>query len=270
MKLNVTNLLLALSLCFILNSCDQLSQNKDRTVRYSQLTPEKNYWDSIPGKVKVRDKNRPYRYYLDNKPYTGKVEDFYSSGRPKLKGAFKDGYAEGPWIYYQHNDSVDQAGSFENGYVIGEWKFYDRFGKMDTKLRYHSFHDKRSYITADTLFVRYEDDSKKEFLPDKVICTYPNGQKKSEISNDGATGTLWDKNGKVIATMKDFVLKDLETNSVTYFIAKGKNVIAYQELIKKHQWTEQQKEAFKNANKVKVSASGYMSTSSYGFEVRMD
>ena len=36
------------------------------------------------------------------------------------------------------------------------------------------------------------------------------------------------------------------------------------------QWTDEQKEAFKNANKVRVSSSGYMSISSYGFEVRID
>ena len=258
-------------ICFAFLACDQKAKSKtsSETIIYTQLTAERNYWDSIPGKLKVRDKCRPYRYFLEGNPYTGKVEDHFTSGKPKLSGAFKDGYAEGFWKYYQQNDSLEQTGAFENGYVNGEWRFYNRKGKEDTRLFY-----KRSGrdVSADTLMVVYEDGSRKEWLKDKIICSYRNGNRKYEISADGSDGTFWDINGAVTAEMKDYIRKDKITDETTFYIAQGKHQKAYKELLdyRKTKWTREQKESFETANSVTIKPRFPFSPIIIGFQVTVE
>ena len=262
--------MLWMSIVLFFSSCDQLIPGKMETVTYSQLTAEKNYWDSIPGKIKVRDKNRPYRYFLGNSPYTGKVEDFYKPEKPKLQGTFKDGYADGLWKYYQQNDSLEQTGSFENGYVIGEWKFYDRHGKMDTRILYHAFKDKRSFIASDTLFVKYDDGSYKELQKDKVMAYYYNGHPKNQLSLDGSSGTFWDINGQVTDEMKYFIKKNVLTKETIYFVNKGKNPIAYKILLESEHWSEYDLEMFTRASAVTTYPMTKFSPGKVSGKIRVD
>jgi hypothetical protein len=53
-------------------------------------------------------------------------------------------------------------------------------------------------------------------------------------------------------------------------VAKGKNEKALKALLAKHQWSSEQIADFKNANKVRVSAAGFLSVSTYGYEVSLD
>lgn len=247
-------ILLCLTIGMILSACDQLWPTANKVsgaVHYNQLTAQKNYWDSIPGRVKVRERWRPYRYYLNDAPYTGKVADSFASGKPKLSGTFEDGYAVGPWKYYQENDSLEQQGSFDSGYVKGEWRFYDKEGKEDTRLIY-----KRNgrNISADTLIVTYNDGSRKEWKKDKTCLYYPNGRAKAEVSLDGSTGTWWDINGQMTGEMKDYVKTNYLTEETTYYVAQGKHKITLTKLtLAFPQWTEDQLNLFAKANSVTLT-----------------
>lgn len=265
------NLFLCLSLSLALSSCDQLHRTPENNnaVSYSQLTAKRNYWDSIPGRIKVHDRARPYRYYMNGDPYTGKVEDYYSPGKPKFYGALKNGYAVGPWKYYQSNDSLEQEGAFDDsGYVTGEWRFYDRRGKEDTRLSY-----KRNgrYVSTDTLMVIYHNTGlRKECTKDSIYTYYPGGATKSKMTADGSSGREWDARGNMIAETKDYICRNNVTHKVTYFIAQGKHKKAYEELLDhKPSWTDEQKEAFKKATSVTLTASGYLSANQYGFQVKV-
>jgi antitoxin component YwqK of YwqJK toxin-antitoxin module len=262
----------------MLAACDQFMPKADKatnTVHYNQLTAQKNYWDSIPGRVKVRDKWRPYRYYLNDELYTGKVADSFASGKPKLSGAFEDGYAVGPWRYYQDNDSLEQQGSFDSGYVKGEWRFYDKEGKEDTRLIY-----KRNGrdVSADTLMVVYDDGSRKEWTKDKTRISYPNGKTKSEVSLDGSTGSFWDINGQQTGVMNDYIKTNYLTHETTYYVAQGKHEKAFSRLMLAGWiWTEDQLNLFNKANAVTLTPMGtgtqpptIMSGGSRGFNVSIE
>ena len=245
-----------LCLCLLLGACSQLSTHSHRdlsSVKFDQLTAEKNYWDSIPGKVKVRDKYRPYRYYLDGDPYTGKLSDSTPSGKLKTTGSLKDGYPEGPWVYYQYNGALDQTGSYEEGYMKGEWKFYDKKGNEKTRLVYTR---KNHEMIADTIIVTYKNGYRKENTKAGFAEYYPDGRhQKSEISADGSTGIYWDMQGNIIAEMKDYIKGNRQTNETTFYVAKGTHKKAMDSLLayEKTKWTEAQKFDFENATSVKIT-----------------
>ena len=263
------NIFLFLCLCLILSSCDQLRQHQpsDAPICYAQLRPEANYWDSIPGKVKVREKYRRYRYYLNNDLYTGKVMDTTPSGRLKLTGAFKEGYQEGPWIYYHLNGTPDAVGSYENGYVSGEWKCYDNRGQENARLLYKR-HERD--IATDTLMVVYRDGCKKEWLKDSMICYYPNGNKKYEMSRDGSTGTFWDINGPVLAEMKEYIKKMKFTDQTIYYVASGKHKVAYDALLKSYHWSDKDKDLFAKADVVTTDPVDRFSPKNISFSVKVE
>jgi hypothetical protein len=118
--------------------------------------------------------------------------------------------------------------------------------------------------------VVYKDGCKKEWLKDKMVCYYANGKEKYEMSRDSSSGTSWDEKGAVLTDLKDFILTDHSTGAITYYVAKGKNEKALKALLAKHQWSSEQIADFKNANKVRVSAAGFLSVSTYGYEVSLD
>lgn len=250
--IRVKNILLCLSLCLLLSACDQIRthQPSDAPVIYDQLRAEKNYWDSIPGKLKVRDKYRPYRYYLNNDLYTGGIRDTTPSGRLKLVGSFKEGYAEGPWTYYHLNGTLDQVGSFEQGYVTGLWKFYDNRGEENARLFYKR--DKRNIIT-DTLMVVNKDCIRKEWVKDSTYTYYADGSLRSRETNDGSAAKWWDRHGAVMAEMKDYVKHNKQNNEKTFYVYQQKNKIAYEALLKAYPWDDREKRGFPFANVVTLT-----------------
>jgi len=261
------NILLCLCIGMILSACDIWTRG-NKVVPYNQLSEEKNYWDSIPGRVKVRDAARPHRYYLYNEPYTGRVEDTLSTSKPKLSGAFKDGYPVGPWRYYHLNASLSEEGSYDNdGYMSGEWKFYDNAGEIAKKVIY-----KRNghYLSADTLLMVYKDGSRKEWAKEKIHLYYPNGKVEAEVSPDGSTGTWWDESGQVTWKMKDYIKHSEVTDETIYYVARGKNQKAYQALLDCWKWSDRQKEKFANASSVTVIPQMPFSPFKIGYTVRVE
>ena len=266
------NTLLCLAMCLALSSCDQFQKTSKITkvVTYNQLTAQKNYWDSIPGKIKVRDHARPYRYYLNDNPYTGQVEDQFAPGWPKLIGTFKDGYAAGLWKYYQENDSLEQTGSFDNGYVTGEWRFYDRKGKEDTRLVYKV----KNHLTfADTLMVVYSNGIRKEWHKDSICQFYANGRKKSAMLTDGSYGNAWNNNGDIVSSTTAFVTKDFEKKATIFYVAHGKHpeaMAAFRSAFDEKFWTPEEKKAFPNANKIIMYSTNIIDPKGYGFSIKVE
>lgn len=237
-------------LCLILSSCSQLGLRKD-VVTYAELKAEKNYYDSIPH-IKVRDNACPYRYFFHGDPYTGRIEDYYSPGHPRLLGAMKDGYAEGEWRQYRDNDSLKNIGSFKNGYVTGEWRFYSKYGRLTQKLNYKI---NGRQVTADTLFVIYPDWSQKEVRNDSILSYYPDGKICSIETMAGDRGQYWDNAGNVTADMDEYIKHDYTTRATTYYVARGTHKKAYDGLILGYtRWTDEQLAAFAGANSVSVTS----------------
>jgi hypothetical protein len=250
MKTGVKYSLLSISLCLTLCACKHLFSKPKELVSYSELKAEKNYYDSIPGKVRVRDYFCSYRYYLDGDPYTGRVEDYFRAGHPKLKGSFKDGYPTGRWLYYLDNDSLQRAGEFENGYAKGEWNFFDKKG---TKIQQLIYTVKGRHVSTDTLIITYDDGSHWEKRDSSFYHFYPDGKTAYILNADGSAGTFMDKNGNVTAEMTDFIKKNLITHEITYYVNHGANEKAYRALIASYdKWTEAQKLDFIGANSVTV------------------
>ncbi len=236
--------------CSLLFSCSQLGLKKD-VVTYAELKAEKNYYDSLPH-FKIWDNSCPYRYYLHGDPYTGRVEDYYSPGHPKLLGAMQDGYAIGEWKYYRDNDSLKQAGAFEKGYVKDEWKFYDRHGHLTQKLKYNV---KGRQVRVDTLIVTYDDGSRKEYADGMINVYYSSGSRQSLMSSDHKTGFIVDESGQRIAELKDYVLEYKKSGDRTYYLDRGKNRPAYEALMKANKnWTDEEKRALEGAQMVIFTA----------------
>ena len=54
----------------------------------------------------------------------GEWKYFYSDGKVKSKGFFKDGKRDGQWTFYYLNQKVQQTGSYKDNQPIGNWKWY--------------------------------------------------------------------------------------------------------------------------------------------------
>jgi hypothetical protein len=220
-----------------------------RSIEYKDLTAKKNYWDSIPNEIKVRDRYRPYRYYYDDKPFTGSILDKFESGKPKYVGAFKNGYAQGFWKYYQPNNLLEQEGSFIDGYVDGEWKFYDKRGKENLKVRYTKV---GKTVLADTLFTVNSEGERKEWLSNRILVKYHSGLVKYDYESDSASGRYLDERGKVIWEIKDYVLSNYVSGEKIFIINKGVNRSAYLTLLKHYTWTKEQITTFDSAYRITV------------------
>ena len=47
-----------------------------------------------------------------------------------LKGTFKDGKAEGPWVYYHDNGQLWSKGTYKDGKMDGPWVNYKSDGTV--------------------------------------------------------------------------------------------------------------------------------------------
>jgi len=78
----------------------------------------------------------------------GKVELFYTNGKPKLTGQFEMGKKVGKWTYYTKKGKILSAGSFENNIPIGIWTINDKKGKRSVVQ--YDYNSKRYLINKST------------------------------------------------------------------------------------------------------------------------
>ena len=69
----------------------------------------------------------------DDKPYTGKVFDFYDNDQKKLDGGYRKGLKNGKWNWWNTNGSFDSAGNYRKGLFDGHWEFYHDHGQLKAK-----------------------------------------------------------------------------------------------------------------------------------------
>ena len=69
-----------------------------------------------------------YKKFTDV-PFTGKITG-------KSQGSFKDGKAEGEWVYYGDNGNLNQKGKYKDGLRVGEWVMYWDSGQLMSKGEY--------------------------------------------------------------------------------------------------------------------------------------
>ncbi len=88
-------------------------------------------------KMKRFDERQNVLYYKDS-PFNGTLIKRYESGVLSSKGSYKDGKADGEWIFYReriysHYSDVKSRGLFKDGKKNGEWTFYSETGKLTSK-----------------------------------------------------------------------------------------------------------------------------------------
>ena len=71
--------------------------------------------------------------YNDDKPYTGKVFDFYDNDQKKLDGGYRKGLKNGKWNWWNTNGSFDSTGNYRKGLFDGHWEFYYDNGQFKAK-----------------------------------------------------------------------------------------------------------------------------------------
>ena len=71
--------------------------------------------------------------YNDDKPYTGKVFDFYDNDQKKLDGGYRKGLKNGKWNWWNTNGSFDSTGNYRKGLFDGHWEFYYDNGQLKAK-----------------------------------------------------------------------------------------------------------------------------------------
>ena len=71
--------------------------------------------------------------YNDDKPYTGKVFDFYDNDQKKLDGGYSKGLKNGKWNWWNTNGSFDSTGNYRKGLFDGHWEFYYDNGQLKAK-----------------------------------------------------------------------------------------------------------------------------------------
>lgn len=67
----------------------------------------------------------------------GKIEESYSSGKPKLLTSYEDGLLTGPYKLWSANGKLKEEGAYYKGLRDGEWNFYHIVsGKLFQKIGY--------------------------------------------------------------------------------------------------------------------------------------
>lgn len=54
----------------------------------------------------------------------------YDSGKPKLRGFYRDGKMHGEWSWWRRDGSLMRTGTFDRGRQVGTWRTHDREGRV--------------------------------------------------------------------------------------------------------------------------------------------
>ena len=70
------------------------------------------------------------------KPYTGRVFDFYENGQKKLNGRYRKGLMTGQWKYYYENGHKKEVGIYKDGEQEGKWTYWFENGQKESEGKY--------------------------------------------------------------------------------------------------------------------------------------
>ena len=111
------------------------------------------YYPSDPSKGKVK------RYEITNYEVGlkhGKWIQFYSSGKTKAEGVYKDGNFDGRVKWYFSNGKVEIEGYYKHAVKYGYWKYYENDGAFKNKVYYRN-----GQVIKDDVLERHLDRLKK-------------------------------------------------------------------------------------------------------------
>jgi antitoxin component YwqK of YwqJK toxin-antitoxin module len=78
---------------------------------------------------------------------------FYSDGKLRAEGAYKNGKRQGPWTYYYKSGKVEQKGNYNEDLSGGEWKWYYQSGALHREETYRKGREDGHSIEYDSLGV---------------------------------------------------------------------------------------------------------------------
>ena len=142
------------------------------------------------------------KYQQDSqKPYSGKVFNFWDNGNMKLEGSYKDGLMNGKWTWYREDGKKMVKAYYVDGNGNGDKMIYEDLGiprnGADGELTFWNENGQKMYKGT---FKDGEQDGKWTFW-------YENGQKKERgnFKNDKRIGewTYYNDDGS-IKEVKDF------------------------------------------------------------------
>lgn len=107
-----------------------------KTIYYSKQ------WEIAPKEKAVYYRNcelaKGVALTINNRWFTGKVEDFTMDGRPLMKGAYTEkGLKTGEFVLYYPSGQIQAQGNFENGFRKGTWKYFFKNGKLDREVKFN-------------------------------------------------------------------------------------------------------------------------------------
>lgn len=226
----------------------------------SQLTAIRYYEEEDKGDVirKTHFYYRPYIYKYINKPYFGRVKDYYEKDVLKSEGDMKNGFPEGYWIYYNSNGSTKSKGNYKDGVKDSIWYSYYNDGTLKSIESYHLSNDT---LHSDTLNAWYYDGRKViETTGDTVRRYYPSGRLMAKtIKGENKLQEVYLADGTVVfrsdSHKKETFYTSGSLRSRTYYLNnKTGNEMLQNE---KHKWSQEEKDAIKNADSVLFDYSNY-------------
>jgi len=142
-----------------------VEDNKNRGIKKSikkdiKLSKTKNKEGlTIEGVINKKKKNGLFKVYDQNNKlikqeyyrndtlfFSGEVDSlnnknglwiyYYSNGKVKKKGGYKNNQKNGPWEFYYDNNDIEQKGSYENGKPVGVWTWWYKNKKERRKEEY--------------------------------------------------------------------------------------------------------------------------------------
>jgi antitoxin component YwqK of YwqJK toxin-antitoxin module len=75
-------------------------------------------------------------FWYENDLRNGPWNQFYDTGRLKVRSALKDGQREGEFIFYTHEGRIEIRGNYKNNLMHGEWSFFDGSGELISVIVY--------------------------------------------------------------------------------------------------------------------------------------
>lgn len=194
----------------------------------SQLTAYRvNANDSI-GEITVRTelKQRHFIYKYQDKPYTGKITDYYYQDLKNLKttGEIKNGRAYGEWKLYARDGSLEAVGKFEDGNPVGYWIKYYPSGVIKVKEKYTGKNDTLYCDTVLAQFwdgrhlIEHEDQCKKTYYPNGIVRMIEYGSPVNRVETYNNMGVLISKKFDNILECYDI---DHTLRKRTYYLQTG-------------------------------------------------
>jgi hypothetical protein len=194
---------------------------------------------------------KPYLYTYMDSPYTGKVVDYYSYEDKKIRsvGAMKNGFLEGPWIYYHTNGRIAKRGKYKDGNPDSIWNQFFDGGNVQMICNCSGRNDS---VTCDTTLAWYSPGLAMIWRHgDTTVHYYPNGARaRVSVLRNPPIEELYNQLGQLISIEhdheKDFYGPKNAFIKRRYYLQNKQNLTAF--FNQNYAWSAQQKKDIEKAD----------------------